>query len=169
MIVRHPFEDDVDTIRALFEDEVRAGRMLPRTREGILARLDDWLVTEIDGQIVGCVSLVFFNETLCEIRSLAVHPAFRGNGIAADLVRAASAMAYDRGIQRVLTLTRAPRVFEKVGFRRDFVANFPDKVWHDCTPCPFRLACDEIALIYDLTIPEHAEALTPYCEGMFCV
>ncbi|WP_119069727.1 GNAT family N-acetyltransferase [Aggregatilinea lenta] len=169
MIVRHPFADEVDAIRALFEDEVRAGRMLPRTPESILASLDDWLVVEIDGQIVGCVSLVLFNAVLCEIRSLAVHPAFRGNGIAVELVRAASAMAYDRGIQRVLTLTRAPRVFEKVGYHRDFVANFPDKVWRDCTPCPFRMACDEIALIYDLTIPEHAEVLTPYREGVFCV
>lgn len=167
MMIRTSAEHEIDAIRALFEDEVRAGRMLPRTPESIRAHLDDWLVAEIDGQVVGCVSLVFFNAALCEIRSLAVHPAFRGNGIAAELVRAASAMACERGMQRVLTLTRAPRVFEKVGFHRDFVANFPDKVWRDCTPCPFRMACDEIALIYELT-PEHIDALGPYTEGMVC-
>jgi len=150
MIFRHPDPDDADTICALFEDEVRAGRMLPRSPEHVRAHLDDWLVAEDGGQITGCVSLVYFNEALCEVRSLAVRPDCRGNGIASALVRAAVAMARDTGMRRVLTLTRAPHLFERLGFQRNFVANFPEKVWRDCAPCPFRQACDEVALLYDL-------------------
>jgi N-acetylglutamate synthase-like GNAT family acetyltransferase len=66
------------------------------------------------------------------------------------LVTAGLALAESRGICRALALTRAAPVFERIGFRRDFVANFPEKVWRDCTPCPFRHRCDEVALIYDL-------------------
>lgn len=150
MIIRHPSLDEVDTIIMLFEDEVRAGKMLPRSRENILNSLNNWLVAEIDGQVIGCVSLVYFNPLLCEVRSLAVHPDHRGNGFAVQLVEAALEMAREQGAKQVLTLTRAPRVFERIGFRRDFVANFPEKVWLDCTPCPFRMACDEVALIYTL-------------------
>lgn len=167
MIIRHPMDDEVNLVIALFEDEVRAGKMLPRTPESIRANLSDWLVADLDGQIVGCVSLVFFSESLCEIRSLAVHPDFRGNGIAAELVCAALDMAREREMAHVLTLTRAPRVFEKVGFRRDFVANFPEKVWRDCTPCPFRMACDEIALLYDLMDEPCAEP-GAQDEGVLC-
>lgn len=150
MIIRHPSLDEVDTIIALFEDEVRAGKMLPRSRENICNSLSNWLVAEIDGEIIGCVSLVYFNPSLCEVRSLAVHPNHRGNGIAGKLVESALEMAREQGAKQVLTLTRAPRVFERLGFQRDFVANFPEKVWRDCTPCPFRMACDEVALIYTL-------------------
>ena len=32
-LIRHPYPDEVDAIRALFDDEVRAGKMLPRSSE----------------------------------------------------------------------------------------------------------------------------------------
>lgn len=151
MQIRHPRLDEVDHIRALFIDEVNAGRMLPRPADEIRARLDDWLVAEDDaGQVIGCVSLVYFNQELCEIRSLAVHPVYRGNGLAGKLVTAACDMARAQGMQRVLTLTRAARVFERAGFRQDAVDHFPEKVWKDCAPCPFRQMCDETALVFHL-------------------
>ena len=150
MIIRHPHLDEADAIVALFEDEVRAGRMLPRSAENIRIGLRDWLVADMDGMIAGCVSLVYFNERLCEVRSLAVNPAYRGNGVASKLIAAAVTMARAAGMRRVLTLTRAASLFERAGFRRDFVANFPEKVWRDCAPCPFRQACDEVALLVDL-------------------
>jgi amino-acid N-acetyltransferase len=150
MIIRRPSHEEVEAVRALFEDEVRAGKMLPRSSESIRDNLNNWLVADIGGQVIGCVSLVYFNTLLCEVRSLAVHPDHRGNGYAVQLVEAALEMAREQGAKQVLTLTRAPRVFERIGFHRDFVANFPEKVWLDCTPCPFRMACDEVALIYTL-------------------
>jgi amino-acid N-acetyltransferase len=131
-MIRHPYPEEVEAVRALFDDEVRAGKMLPRSAESIFAQLHDWLVAEENGQIVGCVSLVYFNGSLCEVRSLAVHPTYRGSGLGRQLVEAALDMA------------------QAHSFRRDFVANFPEKVWRDCAPCPFRHACDEVALIYDL-------------------
>lgn len=151
MIVRHPFLDEVDSIVALFADEVRAGRMLPRTIDEIRANLHDWLVAEKDGRIVGCVSLVYFNGTLSEIRSLAVDESARGNGVATGLIKAAVTLAHERGRLRVLTLTRAVHLFEQCGFQQETVANFPDKVWKDCALCPFRHACDEVALVYHLS------------------
>jgi amino-acid N-acetyltransferase len=150
MIIRHPYLEEVEAVRNLFDDEVRAGRMLPRSVEEIGAHLADWLVAEENGQVVGCVSLVFFKAALSEVRSLAVHPAYQGRGIASQLVKAALDMARERGIRRVLALTRAARLFEQLGFRRDAVAHFPEKVWQDCAPCPFRSACDETTLIFDL-------------------
>jgi amino-acid N-acetyltransferase len=150
MIIRHPFPEEVEAIRALFDDEVRAGRMLPRSADHIGAHLADWLVAEENGQIIGCVSLVCFKAELSEVRSLAVHPAHRGQGIASQLVRAALDLARERGTSQILALTRAARLFEQLGFQRDAVTHFPEKVWHDCAPCPFVDACDEITLVLDL-------------------
>jgi amino-acid N-acetyltransferase len=150
MMIRPARSEEVDAIISLFDDEVRAGRMLPRSPQSIRARLDDWRVAERCGEIVGCVSLVYFNAALCELRSLAVHPDCRGQGLAGDLIAAALDMARENGRRRVLALTRAVSVFERAGFKRDDVRHFPEKVWHDCAPCPFRAACDEVALIYEL-------------------
>jgi amino-acid N-acetyltransferase len=150
MIIRHPYPHEVETIRALFAAEVAAGLMLPRSPEQILRHLDDWLVAEEGGEIVGCVSLVFFNGTLAEVRSLAVRSDQRGRGIGSRLIEAALSLARQHGVRRVLTLTRAAGLFERLGFVRDTVGNFPEKVWRDCAPCPFRHRCDEIALVLEL-------------------
>ncbi len=93
--IRHPYPEEVDAVRALFDDEVRAGRMLPRSPESIQARLDDWLVADDGGQIAGCVSLVHFNRSLAEVRSLAVRPDYRGQGLGSRLIEAALCAAQE--------------------------------------------------------------------------
>jgi amino-acid N-acetyltransferase len=147
--LRPAWAGDVESILAVFEDEVRAGRMLPRSPGEIRAHLADWIVLERGETIIGCVSLVFFTPSLCEIRSLAVLPEQRGNGKGAALVRAALELAREREAAKVLTLTRAVEFFTRLGFSYNEVANFPEKVWRDCRPCPLRHRCDEVALIYE--------------------
>ncbi|MCC6905458.1 MAG: GNAT family N-acetyltransferase [Anaerolineae bacterium] len=149
--IRTPRPDEAGTIPPLFEDEVRAGRMLPRDPVEVRTHIGDWLIATLDEETVGCVSLVFYSDVLCELRSLAVAPTARSKGIGGHLIEAAVEMAYRRGMRRVLTLTRRVHLFERHGFRRDVVMNYPEKVWKDCAPCPFREMCDEVALIYHIT------------------
>ena len=151
--IRTPHDHEVDTIIGIFESEVRAGKMLPRSPDAIRQHLDDWLVVSIDGHIAGCVSLVFFNDELCEVRSLAVDIGQRGRGLGSLLIKAAIRLAEERNMRRVLTLTRATPVFERLGFKLDLVRNFPEKVWKDCMPCPLRERCDEFALVYLIEPP----------------
>lgn len=153
LAIRPPRLLEVGAMLALFADEVRAGKMLPRDPQSVREHIDNWLVAVEGSEVVGCVSLVPYNKELCELRSLAVHPDRRGRGLGSALIRAAIELARQRGMGRVLALTRAVPLFEKAGFRRDFVANFPEKVWRDCAPCPFKEACDEVALIYYLGPP----------------
>ncbi|MCD4687393.1 MAG: GNAT family N-acetyltransferase [Anaerolineae bacterium] len=157
MLIRHPHPDEAERICALFENEVQAGRMLPRVPDHIRTQRDDWLVIVQDDQVAGCVSLVQFNGSLCEIRSLAVDPTYQGQGLASRLVLAAVHLACQRDVPRVLALTRAVGLFTKLGFQTDTVKNYPEKVWADCAPCPFRHACDEVALIFHLHQEEHAD------------
>ena len=147
---------DIPAILALFADEVKAGRMLPRDPEKMQAGIQDWRVTAEKEAIVGCVSLVFFNQTLCEIRSLAVDQDHRKNGLGKMLVEAALDLAKERGAAQVLTLTRAAGLFERCGFQIDDIHNFPRKVQIDCKNCPFIDCCDEVALLY--TFKESAKS-----------
>src|SRR5689334_22998456 len=100
--IRTPLHSEIGGILSIFESEVRAGKMLPRSADEIAKRLQDWLVISEDDQVIGCVSLVFFNDELCEVRSLAVDPAYRGNGYGHMLVRSAIELAQQRDMQRVL-------------------------------------------------------------------
>lgn len=150
LLIRPPRPAEAEAICTLFEAEVRAGRMLPRTPAEIRERLADWLVVAQRGQVVGCVSLVFYTTELCELRSLFVGESLQGQGVGGRLIRGAIDLARRRGARRVLTLTRRASLFERHGFRRDFVMNYPQKVWKDCAPCPLRERCDEIALVYYL-------------------
>jgi len=142
---------EIPAILALFDDEVQAGRMLPRKPDEMKKLIADWLVIEVDGKVVGCVSLIFYNNELCELRSLAVHPDYQGRGLGKQLIGGAVELAKAHNMRRVLSLTRAAKVFDRAGFKIDMVANYPEKVWRDCRPCPFQHNCDEIALIYDLS------------------
>jgi len=138
---------DIPEILAIFADEVEAGRMLPRSEEIMRANIQDWRVAYLDNVIIGCVSLVFFTPQLCEIRSLAVAESYRQNGLGKKLVQAAVDLAEERGAVNVLTLTRAPYLFEQFGFERDDIRNFHQKVQQDCQLCPFLTCCDEVALL----------------------
>ena len=151
-MIRGARVEEIPQIIDLFAEEVAAGRMLPRGADEIKEQIQNWLVAEHDDVLVGCVSLVFFNHNLCEVRSLAVHEAFRGNGLGGELIQSAVDLAKSRDAKRVLTLTRAASVFKRLGFQEDFVDNFPEKVWKDCAPCPLKDRCDEIALIYPIKV-----------------
>jgi len=139
---------DIPAILALFAEEVEAGLMLPRNQAEMQARIGTWRVAEVDQEVIGCVSLVFFSQALCEIRSLAVAKQYRQNGLGKKLVQAAVEFAQESGVQQVLTLTRSPWVFEPLGFAKDLIHNFPAKVQQDCQLCPFIEQCDEVALLY---------------------
>ena len=141
---------DIPDILAVFADDVKAGLMLPRSKENMQESILDWRVASLNDEIIGCVSLVFFNKTLCEIRSLAVAEGYRKNGLAKKLIASALSLAIERDTKDVIALTRAPQVFEQLNFKKDDIRNFPEKVQQDCEPCPFINGCDEVALLYKL-------------------
>lgn len=147
---------DIPAILALFAEEVGKGLMLPRSEAEMQAHINHWRVAYINEEIVGCVSLVFFSQNLCEIRSLAVAKPYRQNGLGKKLVETALAFARQSGAQQVLTLTRSPWVFEPLGFEKNQIGNFPAKVQQDCQLCPFINNCDEIALLHILEEGETA-------------
>lgn len=155
-ILRRAQLDEAEEIKDLFIEEVKAGRMLPRKVENIRKTIDDWIVAVEQQKVVGCVSLVYFNHSLCEVRSLAVSPEYQGNGLGSKLVNAAVDLARQKQMTRVLTLTRSSQLFQRLGFRVDKVMNYPEKVWKDCLPCPLRHQCDEVALVYELTEGEQS-------------
>jgi N-acetylglutamate synthase-like GNAT family acetyltransferase len=80
-----------------------------------------WIAVEND-TVVGTVSVVPFGEALL-IRSLAVLPSNRGQGIGEQLLHHVEKYAYEKGYKRLFLsttpfLTSAIRLYERFGFQR---------------------------------------------------
>ena len=131
-----------DTVRNLVIRPARRGEM-PRIRELIrifpnelvqseLPRIQSFFVAECDGEIVGCCALRVYSRRLAEVRSLAVHPDHRGQGIAGRLVDACRERGRERGVRQLLAVTSEPKFFEGHGFT--VYPGWKTALFHDLDP-----------------------------------
>jgi amino-acid N-acetyltransferase len=107
---------DAKAISDLIGLYVADGTLLPRTPEFIAERVIDFLVTEVDGRVVGCVHLDEYSPSLVEVRSLAVDPEHQGRGIGVGLVKAAEELARRREYATVFAVSSNDEFFRARGY-----------------------------------------------------
>lgn len=139
--------EDVEPLFQMIDGYAQRGIMLPRSREVLSRQINDFVVTEIDGKVVGCGSLCRLGEELVEIRSLGIAEGYKGRGLGSLLVEQLLEEAKGLGIPKVMALTYEVSFFLKNGFTVVEKDIFPEKVWTDCIHCPKQHACDEIAVL----------------------
>ncbi|MFD3258424.1 N-acetyltransferase [Paenibacillus lentus] len=139
--------EDVEPLFQMIDGYAQRGIMLPRSREVLSRQINDFVVTEVDGLVVGCGSLCRLGEELVEIRSLGISEGYKGRGLGSLLVAQLVEEARSLGIPKVMALTYEVSFFLKNGFEVVEKDIFPEKVWTDCIHCPKQNACDEIAVL----------------------
>jgi amino-acid N-acetyltransferase len=149
--IRSATEADIDAILAIVNTYAAQNLMLPRTAEQIRLVLPTFLVAEHAGRVVGCGSNVALTAELTELRSLAVAPEFRSSGLGKRLVEALIAKARADGFEQICALTLVEHFFGRMGFAVVDRWAIPPKIWHECIYCPKFDACDEIAMLMNLT------------------
>jgi amino-acid N-acetyltransferase len=113
-MIRRATLDDIEAIVGVVN--TNTDRLLARDRDEIVQLLDAFWVAEVDGRIVGCCCLEVYSPKIAELRSLAVMPEFRGQGLGARLTDAAVEEAKRRGIPQVLVVTSNRAFFERLNF-----------------------------------------------------
>ncbi|MDZ4754929.1 MAG: argininosuccinate lyase [Phycisphaerae bacterium] len=151
--------DDLDDICRLVDHWATKGENLPRSREDIMKAILDFGVALVDGQVVGCAALWIYTPQLAEVRSLGVDEAQQGRGVGQAIVDYFLDLAKDLHIPKVFVLTRAPKFFEKCGFRIVSINSLPEKVLKDCANCPKNTCCDETAMVRETGATMKARAL----------
>jgi len=141
---------DTAGIHDLLLRYAKLGRLLPRSTEEIVERLDSFLVSEQNSTLAGCVSLEVFTPELGEVRSLAVDPKFARLGHGRVLVKQLEIEARRLSLQRLMALTYVPDFFYKLGFKTTAMDTLPEKVFGVCVTCPKFNHCDEIAMVKSL-------------------
>jgi amino-acid N-acetyltransferase len=126
--IRHAEASDAPAIVALIDQHVATGALLPRTREFVADRADDFLVAELGDRVVGCVHLSEYSPSLAEIRSLAVDVARQAGAIDAELLAAAERLATRRQYATIFAVTNDLALFEGRGYQPSAVPElYPER------------------------------------------
>jgi amino-acid N-acetyltransferase len=157
-VLRPAIEADVPALAALVAEHARTGDLLPRSATDIRATLATWRIAEAGGVLAGCGSLRWMSYDRVELRSLAVAPHWRGQGVGAQLVRILVDRAWQGGATVVFALTRAVPFFLRLGFQLTDRAQLPEKVMRDCVACPLRSRCDETAVWIQRSWPDRQDS-----------
>lgn len=115
VVVRAARTVDVNAIKRLVD--IYAGRvLLPKEMVTLYESVQEFLVADRDGDIVGCGALHVLWEDLGEIRTVAVRPDCHGQGIGHRIVSQLIERARGLGLQRLFVLTFEKDFFAKHGF-----------------------------------------------------
>ncbi len=116
LVIRPARTSDVRRIRGLVDLYARRRILLAKATVTLFEDVPDFLVAELDGNVVGCGAMHVIWEDLGELRTLAVAPGLTGSGIGRALVAALLERARDLGVSRVFCLTFETEFFARAGF-----------------------------------------------------
>ena len=149
-IIRPATLEDVPSILKLINTHAQKGMMLMKSPLDIYRGIFNFVVCEMDGQVVGCSRLAVVWRDIGEVASLAVSDDYKRRGIGKRLVMACLDKARCIGLPRVFTLTYQVDFFNSCGFSIVERDSLPYKVFGDCLKCPKVDCCDENAMVYSL-------------------
>jgi len=107
---------DVQVVRRLIGLFTADGRLLAKAPVTLYEDVQEFLVAEIDGNVVGCGALHVLWEDLAEIRTLAVDPDHQHRGVGGRILDALVDRAYELGLARLFCLTFEVEFFAAHGF-----------------------------------------------------
>lgn len=146
--VRRARMSDVDKIADIVNFWADKGEILSRSRDNIIHDIQNFVVAEIDGQVVGSASLYIYQTGLAEIRSVVVDEAFHNQGQGQAMVQYLLQFAYEIELQKIIVLTYVPEYFNKLGFKLIEKSSLADNIIEDSEQSPNRNPDDEVAMEY---------------------
>ncbi len=154
-MIRRADVHDVPAIGKIVNDCAEYGQMLHRSMSFLYEHVRDFFVAIEQDNVIATCGLGVVWADLAEIYALAVSPAHRRQGQGEGLVSACIDEAKTLGIRRVIALTYEQQFFARQGFAILDRQKLPLKIWSQCLACPKNQACDEIAMMRELTdVPE---------------
>jgi amino-acid N-acetyltransferase len=117
VVVRRARTGDVLAIRALVDVYAPKGILLDKPMVTLYEDVQEFDVAELDGEIVGCGALHVLWADLGEVRTVAVDPAYRKQGIGHLLLESLLRRARDLDVRRVFCLTFEVDFFAEHGFQ----------------------------------------------------
>lgn len=97
--------DDVAGIINLIAPLEADGMLVKRSRETLEQEISNFIIAEVDEQIIGCAALYPMTDNQAELACLAVDPNYRGKSLGAELLNAIEEQAKQQNTQALFLLT----------------------------------------------------------------
>jgi amino-acid N-acetyltransferase len=118
VVVRRARTPDVRAIRSLVEPMTSSRRIVTKDAVAYYEAVHEFRVVEVDREVVGCGALHVMWEDLAEVRTVAVRPDLKGQGLGSAVLAELLQDARDLGVARVFCLTFETSFFGRHGFQR---------------------------------------------------
>ncbi len=148
MSVRRARMSDVEKIHQQVNVQADKGEILPRTLDNIIHDVQNFVVAELDGKVVGCASLYIYQTGLAEIRSVVVEEGAQNQGQGEALVQYLLEFAHQMELEQIIVLTYIPKYFTKLGFNAIEKSSLAENIIEDSEPSPHKDPADEVAMEY---------------------
>ena len=137
---------DVEAMMLLINSNAEQGLMLGRSRNMLYENIREFLLAEVDDELVGVASLHILWSDLAEIRAFAVSEEYKRRGIGTQIVKSLEEEARELGCSKLFALTYQPEFFKSCGYEETSKDQMPQKVWTECINCIKFPNCDEVAV-----------------------
>jgi amino-acid N-acetyltransferase len=128
-MVRRAVRSDAGSILQLVSPYAAQGLMLPRTLEQIATRIDNYVVaTDASGRVVACAALEEYSPSLAEVSSVAVAPAYHGQGFGSQVVLGVERLARARDIEELFALSLTDNFFLSLSYKPTTISRYPEKL-----------------------------------------
>jgi len=115
VVVRRARTSDVPAMKALVD--IYSGKiLLEKNLVTLYEAVQEFWIAELDGELIGCGALHVLWSDLGEIRTIAVHPKVRGQGVGHAIVDRLLDVARELHLSRIFVLTFEVEFFSRHGF-----------------------------------------------------
>ena len=124
--IRFMTEGDIPRVLSVMRPFVENGKLLPRTEQQLLDKIDDYIVYDFDGGIRACAALHIYPDDQAEIAAVAVDENFKHMGIGEKMIKYLLEHAKTFKLKSVFILTtQAADWFQSQGFKPDSIESLP--------------------------------------------
>jgi len=116
LVIRPAHTKDVKSIRTLVDSYAAPGQMLSKETVTLYESVQEFIVAEKDGVLVGCGALHILWEDLAEVRTVAVVQGLQKQGIGHQILEAIIQRAREVGVEKIFCLTFQIEFFGRHGF-----------------------------------------------------
>ena len=117
VVIRPAKTSDVKEIRAIVDTYAVERKLLSKETVTLFESVQEFVVAEVDGEVVGCGALHVLWEDIAEVRTVAVVEQMHGKGVGHLILENVLARAKEVGVKKVFCLTFQTKFFGSHGFK----------------------------------------------------